>query len=818
MNEDIATLFSNNKNNVHWRYAGPSDKTKPIVNADNLLHLAARIGNVEKFLSIFKKSIESDARLLEYNNDQENPFHIAAKMGILPSVVKGIFKHLESEKTNPNCDPKKLENVKHYVKEALCNRCALDKSKKTPLDWSLALASMAGIISGGAAYLSGKVCSEIHDLHDVSTPVETFNNTDLARYTYMMTEKKYSKILIANRGEIACRIIRTARRVGISCVCVYSDADTNSVHVRQADESRYIGPSPSCLSYLNIEKICEVAVETGAEAVHPGYGFLAENPDFPRALQKHNIDFIGPSAETIEVTANKITAKEAARKAGVNVVPGYMGKISNAAHAAQVAEEIGFPVMLKAASGGGGKGMRIVNSKKEIELAFTSATNEAEKSFKDGSIFIEKYIELPRHIEIQIIADKYGNIVCLGERECSIQRNNQKIMEETPSPFISEEVRQKMYVQCVSLAKQVGYFSAGTVEFVVDKDQNFYFLEVNTRLQVEHPVTEFITGIDIVEEMIRTSCGEKLRFNQDDIKLTGSAIENRICAEDPSKKFFPSSGRIKYYDKPGGNDYVRIDDGVASGSEISTFYDSMIAKVITYGKDRVEAISRMQKALFECYIEGVTNNIEFLESIFHHPNFIAAKLHTRFIPDHYPSGFHGDFVTEEYIKIFIFTALYYSVSARYQDNILITVYNHNTYSVVGKWKSSYRLLNITINDDTDITLKVEKQGSKYFIRHAGMKAECCIFKPHVAELSRLMLNNETEGISVDAVKSPISGLLVKLHVNIGDQVEIGQPLFVVEAMKMENIICAEAAMVIKNILVQEGKNVQIGDVVLALLP
>ncbi|WP_425384257.1 biotin carboxylase N-terminal domain-containing protein [Wolbachia endosymbiont (group B) of Eupithecia inturbata] len=657
-----------------------------------------------------------------------------------------------------------------------------------------------------------------------------------------MIRKKYSKILIANRGEIVCRIIKTARKMGISCVCVYSDADVNSVHVRQADESKYIGPSPSCLSYLNIEKICEVAVETGAEAVHPGYGFLAENPDFPRALEKHNIDFIGPSAETIEVTANKITAKEEARKAGVNVVPGYMGKIEDAAHAAIVAEEIGFPVMLKAASGGGGKGMRIVYSKKEIELAFTSATNEAEKSFKDGSIFIEKYIELPRHIEIQIIADKYGNIVCLGERECSIQRNNQKIMEETPSPFISEEVRQKMYAQCVSLAKQVGYFSAGTVEFVVDKDQNFYFLEVNTRLQVEHPVTEFITGIDIVEEMIRTSCGEKLRFNQDDIKLTGSAIESRICAEDPSKKFFPSSGRIKYYDKPDENNYVRIDDGVASGSEISMFYDSMIAKVITYGKDRIEAISRMQKALSECYIGEVINNIEFLESIFHNPNFIAAKLHTRFIPDHYPSGFQGDFITEEYIKIFIFTALYihlenegkyysksideafivkiddneYSVNAKYQDNTLTTVYNHNKYSVVGRWKSSYRLLHIIINGDTNIALKIERQGSKYFIRHAGMKAKCCVLKPHVAKLSKLMLNNKTEGISVDTVKSPISGLLVKLHVNAGDHVEIGQPLFVIEAMKMENIICAESEMVIKNIPVKEGKNVQAGDLVLDL--
>uniref|UniRef100_A0A3B0IVJ8 propionyl-CoA carboxylase n=1 Tax=Wolbachia endosymbiont of Aleurodicus dispersus TaxID=1288877 RepID=A0A3B0IVJ8_9RICK len=655
-----------------------------------------------------------------------------------------------------------------------------------------------------------------------------------------MIRKKYNKILIANRGEIACRIIKTARKMGISCVSVYSDADANSVHVKQADELRYIGPSPAYLSYLDIEKICEVAVETGAEAVHPGYGFLAENPDFPRALEKHNIDFIGPSAKTIEVTANKITAKEEARKAGVNVVPGYMGKIEDADHASVVAEEIGFPVMLKAASGGGGKGMRIVHSKKEIELAFISATNEAEKSFKDGSIFIEKYIELPRHIEIQIIADKYGNVVCLGERECSVQRNNQKIIEETPSPFISKKVRQKMYAQCVSLAKQVGYFSAGTVEFVVDKDQNFYFLEVNTRLQVEHPVTEFVTGIDIVEEMIRISCGEKLRFGQNDIKLTGSAIESRICAEDPSKKFFPSSGRIKYYDKP---DDVRIDDGVASGSEISMFYDSMIAKVVTHGKDRIEAISRMQKALSECYIGEVINNIEFLESIFHHPNFVAAKLHTKFIPNHYPGGFQGDFITEEYIKIFIFTALYvhlenegryysksieevftvkiddnqYSANAKYQDNTLTTVYNHNKYSVVGKWKSSYRLLYITINDDTNIALKIERQDSKYFIRHAGMRAECCVLKPHIAKLSKLMLNNKTEGISVDTVKSPISGLLVKLHVNAGDQVEVGQPLFVVEAMKMENIICAESEMVIKNIPVTEGKNVQAGDLVLDLV-
>lgn len=673
-----------------------------------------------------------------------------------------------------------------------------------------------------------------------------------------MLEKKYNKLLIANRGEIACRIIRTAHRMGISCVCIYSDADVNSEHVMQADESRHIGPSPSYLSYLNIDKICEVAVEMNVQAVHPGYGFLAENPDFPRALQKYNIDFIGPNAKTIEVTANKITAKDAARKAGVNVVPGYMGKINDVAHAVKVAEDIGFPVIFKAAAGGGGRGMRVVNSTKEIELAFASAKSEAEKSFKDGSIFIEKYIELPRHIEIQIMADKYGNIVCLGERECSIQRKNQKIIEETPSPFISEQVRQEMYIQCISLAQHVGYSTAGTIEFVVDKNQKFYFLEVNTRLQVEHTVTELVSGIDIVEEMIRISCGEKLRFSQDDIKLTGSAIESRICAEDPSKKFFPSSGRIKYYDKPYD---VRIDDGVTSGSEISTFYDSMIAKIITRGQDRIEAISRMQKALSECYIDGVINNIEFLESIFHHPNFIAGKINTRFILDFYPNGFHGDFVTEEYVKTSILVALYihlkneqkycsnrvneafvvvvddneHPINAKHQDGTLTAIYNHNSYSVKGRWKSnSYQLLNITIkllsnpiSDEIEeqlqqsisyITVKVDRKDNKYLLKYAGMQTECCVFQPHIAKLNKLMLNNKTEEISANIVQSPICGLLTKLYVDIGNQIEIGQPLFVVESMKMENIICSETKAVIKKILVQEGKNVQVGDVVLDSCP
>ncbi|MDG7056523.1 MAG: ATP-grasp domain-containing protein [Wolbachia endosymbiont of Meromenopon meropis] len=661
-----------------------------------------------------------------------------------------------------------------------------------------------------------------------------------------MTKRKYEKLLIANRGEIASRIIKTARKMGILCISVYSDADINSVYVRQADESRYIGPSPAYLSYLDIEKICKLAVETGAQAVHPGYGFLAENPNFPRALQKYDIDFIGPSAEIIEVTANKITAKEFAKKAGVNVVPGCINKIDNITDAINIAEEIGFPVILKAALGGGGKGIRIINSKKEIEPAFILVTNEAEKSFKNGSIFIEKYIELPRHIEVQILADKYGNIVCLGERECSIQRNNQKIIEEAPSPFVTNKIRQEMYSQCVSLARQVGYFSAGTIEFVVDRNQNFYFIEINTRLQVEHPITEFVTGIDIIEEMIRISRGEELRFDQKDIKLAGFSIESRIYAEDPSRNFYPSSGRIKYYNKPNENNYVRVDDGVTAGSEISTFYDSMIAKVITYGKDRIEAISRMQKALSEYYINGVTNNIEFLESIFHHPSFIAAKLHTKFIADHYQNRFCGDFITEEYIKIFIFAMLYvhlrneekyynksinetlivkvndneYSVKAKYQDKILTTVYNHNTYSIIGKWKLSYGLLSITVNEDTQITLKVERQNNtKLFIRYAGMQAKCCVFKPHIAKLSELMLNYKTDNddeVLMNVVKSPISGLLVKLHVNVGDRIEIGQPLFVIESMKMENIICAESEMKIKNISIQEGENVRIGDIILIL--
>jgi propionyl-CoA carboxylase alpha chain len=418
----------------------------------------------------------------------------------------------------------------------------------------------------------------------------------------------FKKILIANRGEIACRVIKTAKKMGIKTVAVYSDADANALHVQMADEAVYIGASPANQSYLVAEKIIDACLTTGAEAVHPGYGFLSENADFAKKLAKAKITFIGPSAKAISALGDKISAKNLAEAAKVNTVPGYRGEIKDAKHAAELSKKIGYPVMLKAAAGGGGKGMRIVRSEKEIAQALSSATNEAIKSFKNGRIFIEKYIENPRHIEIQILADSHGNVVCMGERECSIQRNHQKVIEEAPSPFLDEKTRKAMYAQSVSLAKEVGYVNAGTVEFIVSPKKEFFFLEVNTRLQVEHPVSELICGYDFVELMLRIAAGEKLPFTQKDIKLTGWAMESRIYAEDPSRGFLPSTGRISTYKEPQTQDGVRIDTGIYQGSEISMFYDAMIAKLITYGTDRADAISKMQSALGEYVIEGVANN------------------------------------------------------------------------------------------------------------------------------------------------------------------------------------------------------------------
>ncbi|QGR02596.1 acetyl-CoA carboxylase biotin carboxylase subunit [Ehrlichia ruminantium] len=650
------------------------------------------------------------------------------------------------------------------------------------------------------------------------------------------------KILIANRGEITCRIIRTARKMGISCVSIYSDADVYSLHALSADEAVNIGPAPVGQSYLNMDRICEIARDLNVQAVHPGYGFLSENANFPEKLSDYGIEFIGPSADSIRMMADKITSKKIAESAKVNIIPGYMGIVDSSDEAEKIAESIGFPVMIKATAGGGGKGMRIVKSKDEIAQAFTSATNEASKNFRDGRIFIEKYIELPRHIEIQILADKYGNIVCLGERECSIQRHNQKVIEETPSPFLDERTRQKMYKQCVSLAKKVGYYSAGTIEFVIDQNKQFYFLEMNTRLQVEHPVTELVTGIDIVEEMIRIANGEKLRFTQKDIKFNGSAIEARIYAEDPIKNFLPSSGRVVYYSAPIPNDNLRIDSGIFEGSEVSMFYDPMVAKVCTYGKDRAEAISFMQKYLNSFYIGGIANNIDFLLSVFHHSVFISGNINTKFVEQFYPNGFQGEHLTEYCIELFILAAIFiffqdeyceyavssykelvvhvndqeYFVSARYENGKIIVMYNHSRYIVLGAWNVNFKILELQVNDEV-IPIKVDSRiVGKYQFRYSAMSAVCAVYRHCVSRLLSIMPKIDLQELCLNEICSPISGMIVKIHVKEGEEIYPGQSLLVIEAMKMENVICSNVKSVVKSILLTEGSSVSTGDVIIEL--
>ena len=453
------------------------------------------------------------------------------------------------------------------------------------------------------------------------------------------------KILVANRGEIACRVFATAKKMGIATVAVYSDADRDAVHVQMADETVYIGPSPSSESYLVIDKIIQACRDTGADAVHPGYGFLSENSQFRDALDKAGIVFIGPGKKAIESMGDKITSKLIAEKAGVNCIPGYTDVVRDADHAVQISADIGYPVMLKASAGGGGKGMRVATNEQECRDGFQRATNEAQSSFGDSRIFIEKYIQQPRHIEIQLMADSHGNVIYLGERECSIQRRHQKVIEEAPSPFLDEATRQKMGEQSCALARAVDYQSAGTVEFIADADMNFYFLEMNTRLQVEHPVTELVTGQDLVEMMIRVAAGEKLSLTQDQVTLTGWAMESRVYAEDPLRDFMPSTGRLVGYAEPQGEG-VRVDSGVCEGGEVSMFYDPMIAKLITSGDNRNQAIERMVEALDNYYIRGVNHNISFLNALMVHPRFIEGRLSTNFIADEFPDGFSADLVVQ----------------------------------------------------------------------------------------------------------------------------------------------------------------------------
>ncbi|MFM2200339.1 MAG: Acetyl-/propionyl-coenzyme carboxylase alpha chain [Pseudomonadota bacterium] len=658
------------------------------------------------------------------------------------------------------------------------------------------------------------------------------------------------KLLIANRGEIACRIIKTCRKMGIKTVAVYSDADINSLFVQMADEAVNIGASPSSQSYLNVEKIVNAVKKTGATMVHPGYGFLSENRKFADALDKAGVIFVGPSTYSIEMMGDKIESKKLALEAGVSTVPGHMGVIKDDQEAIKIAQQIGFPVMVKASAGGGGKGMRIVWKKEEMVEAFLSASNEARNSFSDDRVFIEKFIENPRHIEIQVIADKHGNIVCLGERECSIQRNNQKVIEEAPSPFLDPATREKMYEQSKALAQKVKYCSAGTIEYIMDKNKNFYFLEMNTRLQVEHPVTELVTGLDIVELMIKIALKEKLPFTQKDIKLNGWAIESRVYAEDPSRGFLPSSGRINLYIEPEENNHVRVDTGVYEGGEVSMFYDAMIAKLCSYGKDRLEAIEHMRHALGSFAIGGVSHNISFLETIMKNERFIKGELSTSFIKQEFPAGFSGSELDSQAKEVLLVVAMQIFLK-NYQRNALMTNQLRNRQKQISeRWvividENSY-LINIVNRDEGNLKIECDRQeielktswnnGEKlfrgqvngknigvkirdnnntgsYLLQYSGLDAFVSVYSPRIAELSKFMPKIQKNAKPVN-LTSPITGKIIRFKVAQGDEVKAGQDLVVIEAMKMENIIRTDHDVKIGKIRFKEGDSVGIGQVVI----
>ncbi len=658
------------------------------------------------------------------------------------------------------------------------------------------------------------------------------------------------KLLIANRGEIACRIIKTCRKMNIKTVAVYSDADTNSLFVQMADEAVNIGHSPSSQSYLNVDKILAAVKKTGATMVHPGYGFLSENRNFANALEKAGVIFVGPSTYSIEMMGDKIESKKLAIEAGVSTVPGHMGVIKEAGEAAEIAEKIGFPVMVKASAGGGGKGMRIVWKKEEMAEAFLSASNEARNSFSDDRVFVEKFIENPRHIEIQVIADKQGNIVCLGERECSIQRNNQKVIEEAPSPFLDEKTRAKMYEQSKALSQKVKYFSAGTIEYIVDKNRNFYFLEMNTRLQVEHPVTELTTGLDIVELMIKIALGEKLPFKQEDIKLKGWAIESRIYAEDPARGFLPSSGRINLYIEPKISKNVRVDSGVYEGGEVSMFYDAMIAKLCSYGKDRNEAIEHMRQALGGFAIGGVSHNISFLETIMRNDKFIKGDISTSFIKEEFPTGFSGNEIDSYSKEVFIGAAMHIflknyernghmtgqlrnrekQISERWvvviDDNSYLVNITDRTSDILklecdrreiivsSSWNNGEKLFRAEINgNQIGVKIRENNNTGSYLMQHSGSDAFVTVSSPRIAELSKFMPKIQKNAKPTN-LTSPITGKIIRFQVAEGDEIKAGQELVIVEAMKMENSIRTDHDVKIGKIKFKEGDPVGIGQVVM----
>jgi len=670
----------------------------------------------------------------------------------------------------------------------------------------------------------------------------------------------FKKILIANRSEIACRIIKTARRMGIQTVAVYSDADARAPFVQMADEAVHIGPSPAAQSYLIAEKIIAAAKQTGAEAVHPGYGFLSERTSFAEALAKENIAFIGPPVNAIAAMGDKIESKKLALKAGVNVVPGFVGEIEDTEHAVRISAEIGYPVMMKASAGGGGKGMRLAYSEADVREGFEATKREGLNSFGDDRVFIEKFILNPRHIEIQILGDQHGNILYLNERECSIQRRHQKVVEEAPSPFVTPKMRKAMGEQCVALARAVGYYSAGTVELIVSgadpSGESFYFLEMNTRLQVEHPVTEAITGIDLVEQMIRVAYGEKLAMTQDDIKIDGWAIENRVYAEDPYRGFLPSTGRLVRYNPPvdgwtedeAGNGRrgvggIRVDDGVYEGGEVSMFYDPMIAKLITWAPTRDEAADLQIAALDAFEIEGLGHNIDFVSAIMQHPRFRSGELTTGFIAEEYPDGFHGAAASAETLRhlaaVAGFVATARADRARLVDQQLdgeleppydwsVTIAGQ-TYAVsleeditvdgaVIDLELEYtpgdRLIEAEVGAITyGIKLEPTRMGFKLTTR--GAIHHVRVLPGRFAGLTKYMIDKIPPDLSRFLI-CPMPGLLVALNVKEGDKVEAGQPLAVVEAMKMENILRAEKSATVKTISAKQGDSLAVDAVILEL--
>ena len=658
------------------------------------------------------------------------------------------------------------------------------------------------------------------------------------------------KILVANRGEIACRVFKTAKKMNIKTVAVFSDADENALHVSMADEAVYIGASSASESYLSIDKIISACKKTGANAVHPGYGFLSERAEFCERLAAENIIFIGPPVNAIEAMGDKITSKKIAQEANVSTVPGHMDLIDDAKHAVTISNKIGYPVMIKASAGGGGKGMRIAWNDEEAIEGFARSKSEAASSFGDDRIFIEKFIVEPRHIEIQVLADQHGNCVYLGERECSIQRRNQKVIEEAPSPFLDEKTRVAMGEQSCALAQAVGYTSAGTVEFIVDKEKNFYFLEMNTRLQVEHPVTELITGIDLVEQMIRVANGEKLNVKQNSIKLNGWAMESRLYAEDPYRNFLPSIGRLTRYRPPTESVtkecVIRNDTGVFEGGEISMFYDPMIAKLCTWSTNRKKAISAMENALDRFEIEGIGHNLPFLSAVMSHTRFKSGNITTAFIDEEYPDGFEGVNPSDDILDVLSVTALIITrmkmqrISARdstfdnpvpREDNLVTRIARKNTNVTISDVKDGYKisfekksfeasikyelggtLAELSINGNQH-AVKVTPVIGGYLLRLRGVEQVVKVMNSRIAELSDLMpvkLPTDTSKFLL----CPMPGLVVSIMVSEGDIIEEGQSLAMVEAMKMENVLRAEKPGKVSKISVAEGDSLAVDEIIM----